>query len=317
MPGMAYLRFDGASKEMLDRATQPAFKEADRFFKRPLAEKQTAIAPNLPPGVTRGYLGTGAESGAETFEWKEAFSWSYAWDRMSSPQNGLEHRNVWPTPPSGGSSTTTDEGMQASFDALFTFMGVVMSSLVDALLAAWPSSFGAVPDLRALSRRGETISLLRAFHYHAACGARPEMTGSCEHTDWGFATLIAQAAGADAALQVRVDGRWVDVPGMADALVVNCSDFLSLLTDGRLRSPVHRVVLGRSERTSFVYFHYPGFDTGVPRMSQGGKERTSGLYLLKNQGEDVNDGDAHGAGRLQDLTFGELIAQKWEQVKRG
>lgn len=315
--GMAYLRFSGSSLHMLNENIQPAFTEAKHFFGRSLPEKQTAAVEGLSRGVTRGYLGPGAESGATTFEWKEAFSWSYDWDKADvEPHNSLEARNVWPeaAPSKDGSP---DHNIKQSFDDLFTFMGMVMVALVDALVEAWPATYGPVPDLRTLSKQGDTISLLRSFHYYSLTDPTANMTGSCEHTDWGFATLIAQQD-SGAALQVHVDGEWTDVLPMPDTLVVNCSDFLSLVTNGRLHSPLHRVVLTKNERISFVYFQYPGFDTPVPNLSESGRERTQGLFLLKNQSDNVagsaNENDEPSC--LQDLTFGELIAMKWHQVSR-
>lgn len=316
--GMAYLRFDGSSNDMLKKSVQPSFREAERFFRRSLPEKQTATVDGLPQGVTRGYLRTGAESGATTFEWKEAFSWSFDWDQThAEPQNSLEARNVWPVAPSG-TDISAEENMKDSFNSLFAFMGKVMVALVDALLEAWPTEYGSVPDLHTLSKQGDTISLLRSFHYYGTNDSSANMTGSCEHTDWGFATLIAQQESGGAALQVHVDGMWADVPPVPDTLVVNCSDFLSLLTDGRLHSPLHRVVLTENDRISFVYFQYPGFDTPVPCISEGGKKRTKGLFLLKNQSdESAGSGKQNtAASRLKDLTFGELIAMKWQQVSR-
>lgn len=316
--GMAYLRFDGASRTEFRTIMGPSFEEAKRFFSRSPHEKESATVNGLQPGVTRGYLGTGTESGASQLEWKEAFSWSYDWEgRNANPQNSLEANNIWPAAPEG-ISNSVDESMKSCFNQLFAFMGKVMAILVGAILEAWPAHYGPVPDLRTLSKKGDTISLLRSFHYYAATNATTEMTGSNEHTDWGFATLIAQQEDGGTALQVQLNGKWTDVPPMADTLVVNCSDFLSLLTDGRLRSPLHRVVLTENDRISFVYFHYPGFETPVPRISDLGKERTKGLFLLKNQSDDTvrDENEVTATAQLEDLTFGELIALKWQQVSR-
>ena len=47
--------------------------------------------------------------------------------------------------------------------------------------------------------------------------------------------------------------------GVADGFLVNCGDYLSMLTNGTFISPIHRVV-GPSEgsdRLSFTFFCYP------------------------------------------------------------
>lgn len=308
--GMAYLLFTGSSLDKLNAAVDPAFTESSRFFSRPLPEKQTATPGPLPKGVTRGYLGTGVESGASEFESKEAFSWSSDWDSsLTPPQNALESPNVWPHSSTGES---VDQRMKHAFDSLFTFMGDVMLRLVTSLAMSWPSHREPLPDLHAHCRRGNSISLLRALHYHASPPTPSSTTGSCAHTDWGFATLIAQQLGSAPALQVRRNDEWVDVAPMRDTLVVNCSDFLSMLTDGHLHSPLHRVILTPTERLSFVYFQYPGFDTTVPALSAQGNRATSDLSLLNYQGM---TGDGTPAHKIA-TSFGELIALKWQQVSR-
>lgn len=308
--GMAYLRFTGSSLSKFNSAIIPAFTAASRFFSRPLTEKNTALPSRLPTGVTRGYLGTGVESGASQFESKEAFSWSCDWDSSShNPGNPLEFGNVWPQSPEGH---PTDFAMKRAFDTLFTFMNSVMLQLVSTLTSFWPSHYPALPDLGKQCETGNSISLLRAFHYYATSASANDCTGSCAHTDWGFATLIAQQLHTSPALQVFHNSRWVAVPPLPDTLVVNCSDFLSMLTNGILRSPLHRVILTPTNRLSFVYFQYPGYKTPVPTLSPSGTLRTSSLSLLKNQSPNPDSVPAHKIAK----SFGELIALKWQQVSR-
>ncbi len=44
-------------------------------------------------------------------------------------------------------------------------------------------------------------------------------------------------------------GRWVDIPAVEDAIVINCGDYLSLLTGGVFKSPLHRVTTGEQQRS--------------------------------------------------------------------
>lgn len=314
--GLAYLCFNGPSAKLLQENVSPAFKKAKQFFARPIEEKDSAKVDGLPQGVTRGYLGTGAESGADHFELKEAFSWSYSWDKAEhAPQNRLEARNVWPS--SQSTKDGSDSDMKKQFETLFKFMCEVMLTLIDAVAEVWPRDYKDLPDLHTLCKQGASISLLRAFHYHGTENIRPGMTGSCEHTDWGFATLIAQDADSANTLQVFLDEAWHDVPPLPGTLLVNCSDFLSMLTNGRLRSPLHRVILTKQERFSFVFFQYPGFNTPVPKLSAEGLLKTAGLSLLKNQGRQLNPSQQGETGRgVTGMSFGEFIAMKWQQVSR-
>ncbi|KAE8794475.1 Flavonol synthase/flavanone 3-hydroxylase [Hordeum vulgare] len=78
------------------------------------------------------------------------------------------------------------------------------------------------------------------------------------HSDGGALTvLLAETAG----LQVRRDsdgggGEWYDVPVVPGALVVNLGDTVEVVSNGVLRSPVHRVVAsGERERVSVAAFY--------------------------------------------------------------
>lgn len=184
--GLAYLHFGKQTVTNYEQAVKPAFQNARDFFSRPLHEKTIAIPKSLPLGVTRGYLPTSAESGGDVTEKKEAFSWSLDLPtETDTPPNAFEHPNIWPSPP--GHASGTDESLKKTFDKLFNFLHSVMSALAHALQPEFPST-----DLHALCERGASISLLRSFHYHAQTAHLPNATGSAPHTDWGFATLVAQ-----------------------------------------------------------------------------------------------------------------------------
>jgi len=206
--------------------------------------------------------------------------------------------------------------MKNSFDALFSFMNRVMLVLVDAIMTTWTDDPRPIADLRTLCRQGESISLLRSFHYHGTESAEKHMTGSSAHTGWGFATLMAQKTGSKSALQICVQDEWHDVPPMEDTMVVNCSDFLSLFTSGRLRTPLHRVILTDQERISFVFFQYPGFDTAVTAIRDEDRRKLAGLSLLHDQSADCGENDGFAKFVTDDLSFGQLIACTWQQVSR-
>lgn len=308
--GLAYLHFGKRTVTNFEQVINPAFQNARNFFSRPLYEKTIATPKSLPLGVTRGYLPTNAESGGDALESKEAFSWSLDLStETETPPDGLEHPNIWPCPP--GQASGIDEVLKKSCDELFNFLHSVMCALARALQPEFPST-----DLLALCERGASISLLRSFHYHAQAARLPNATGSSPHTDWGFATLVAQEEGSTA-LHALAQGNWRSIPARHHSLTVNCSDFLTLLSHGRFQSPKHRVVLTDQQRFSFVYFQYPPFDQPFPSLVNTPEAVLNKVSLLTDQRKGAS-------GRLSVATteeglpssFGTFIARKWVQVAR-
>eukprot|EP00737_Agarophyton_chilense_P002232 gb/GEZJ01002536.1/.p1 GENE.gb/GEZJ01002536.1/~~gb/GEZJ01002536.1/.p1 ORF type:complete len:335 (-),score=28.16 gb/GEZJ01002536.1/:3206-4210(-) len=293
--GLAYLHFSGASRSLLHDAIVPAVRCLKTFFRQPASFKNLSVGKGLPPGVSRGYLAPATESGSDALEWKEGYSWSCEWQTDEKPSNSFQAHNIWPQ----GCSDMQNDLIRA-----FDFMHNVMKLLSRALAETLSDS--SLPDLECLCDAGKSLSLMRAFHYFEKEVTRSSI-GSSPHTDWGFMTLVAQEDGTENALQVYLNGEWKDIPPIPNTLVVNCSDFLSLLTRGRLLSPLHRVVLTGTERTSLVFFQYPGYETPMPETLH-----IKGLSLLHDQ-------STGGNGRFlstKDKCFGEFITEKWRQVSR-
>lgn len=92
---------------------------------------------------------------------------------------------------------------------------------------------------------------------------------------------------------------------------LNCGDYISLLSGGKLKSPLHRVVNTIHERLSFVFFFYPNFNSILDLNDINQK-----YSLLKNQNENANAENSKNIMDGGQITFGEYIAEKWEQVRR-
>nr|CAA64856.1 1-aminocyclopropane-1-carboxylate oxidase [Musa acuminata AAA Group] len=93
---------------------------------------------------------------------------------------------------------------------------------------------------------------------------RPELIkGLRAHTDAGGIILLFQDDRVSG-LQLLKDGQWVDGPPMRHSIVVNLGDQLEVITNGKYKSVLHRVVaLTDGNRMSIASFYNPGSDAVV------------------------------------------------------
>ncbi len=199
--------------------------------------------------------------------------------------NALQGANVWPDPVVVGRAFRP--AMEEFYRGMCT-VGDVTARALSMAIAGHDRTFA--PPTAASPHDlgdGDTISLMRAFRYlpidqaQRLAEGRPH-TGSSEHTDWGLLTLILQNPfpTAQTGLQLHRPrtNTWVDASPIEHTLFVNVGDYVSLLTGGRFRSPLHRVALGPTERQSLVFFYYPAFDTRIPLPAL---QSDAALSLLK------------------------------------
>ncbi|KAL3665505.1 hypothetical protein V7S43_009540 [Phytophthora oleae] len=271
-------------------------------------------------GFTRGYIGVGKESGsAERVEVKEAFSYGYEWpeDKTEPFDNGLQGPNVWPKPEDW--AVDNRQVLNEFFKKMTSASRAVARNLSQSL-------YGKAEFLDDFCHQGETISLMRMFHYFPyeryagltnGKGVLPdnfqEFIGSSPHTDWGFLTLIMQDPVGG--LQVFHDEKWIDVPYVPGTLVANAGDYLSLVTGGKCLSPVHRVVADKRERYSLVFFCYPDFDAVIPTVDDAKELRIGGDARAASDNKPFNN-LLDGTVRKIDGCFGEYIMDKWAGVQR-
>jgi isopenicillin N synthase-like dioxygenase len=145
----------------------------------------------------------------------QAFSYGYPWPEGAPPQNSLQGPNIWPE------TSLLSEAWRTGMLQVFTDMLAALHAVADAVALAlgWDAQ-----ELAKLCKGGDTIALMRAFHYfsydnnsssssssgssttEAAAaetgdGANAEQqqqqqqqhrekVGSSPHTDWGLLTAI-------------------------------------------------------------------------------------------------------------------------------
>ncbi|KAL2495444.1 1-aminocyclopropane-1-carboxylate oxidase 4 [Forsythia ovata] len=93
---------------------------------------------------------------------------------------------------------------------------------------------------------------------------QPELIkGLRAHTDAGGIILLFQDDKVSG-LQLLKDGEWVDVPPMRHSIVINIGDQLEVITNGKYKSVMHRVIAQTDgNRMSIASFYNPGSDAVI------------------------------------------------------
>ncbi|KAI8549828.1 hypothetical protein RHMOL_Rhmol06G0055700 [Rhododendron molle] len=105
-----------------------------------------------------------------------------------------------------------------------------------------------------LSKRQSLI-----VHHYPPCPDPSLVLGVCGHTDVNLLTLLQQDSFG---LQIFKDGQWLGVEPIPHAFVINISDQLEIISNGKLRSTLHRVVTNTSiARTSLNTFIGPSLES--------------------------------------------------------
>ena len=118
-------------------------------------------------------------------------------------------------------------------------------------------------------------SILRPIHYYPIedPDAVPEdAVRAAEHGDINLITLL-MGASADGLQVLRHDGKWIPITALPNQLVVNVGDMLERLTNGELKSTVHRVVnpprqLMNTPRYSIPFFMHPRSEMSLAALPE-------------------------------------------------
>ncbi|KAI4343079.1 hypothetical protein MLD38_027622 [Melastoma candidum] len=120
---------------------------------------------------------------------------------------------------------------------------------------------------------------------------RRNLVGFGEHTDPQIISVLRSNDTAGLEIRLR-DGRWVSVPSDQSSFFVCVGDTLQVLTNGRLRSVKHRVLVhdvNERARLSMIYFGSPARDKKISPLP----------WLLKSEEEQG------GKSMYKEFTWGE------------
>jgi isopenicillin N synthase-like dioxygenase len=230
-----------------------AFAEAERFFALPLEAKLEVEMLRSPQ--FRGYTRTGGELTQGRVDWREQIDIAAERETSNNPDAPtymrLEGPNLWPS-------------AQPELREVFADWAARCTAIGLRLLREWARGLGSPPEIfdDAFADRPSTLIKLVRYPGRRSDG---DDQGVGSHKDPGVLTLLMIEPGKGG-LQVRHGDRWIDVPSVPGAFVVNIGELMEFATGGYLRATVHRVVSPRpgETRLSIPFFLNPALDSRMP-----------------------------------------------------
>jgi isopenicillin N synthase-like dioxygenase len=158
-----------------------------------------------------------------------------------------------------------------------------------------------LPEDYFVSRVKNGNSILRPIHYFPI--QNPEEIPSdavraAEHGDINLITLL-MGASADGLQVLRRDGKWISITALPNQLIINVGDMLERLTNGKLKSTIHRVVnpptyLMNTPRYSIPFFMHPRSEMSLAALP--------------------NCVDSMNSKKWEDITAGEFLNQRLKEI---
>ncbi len=247
--GFFYLVGHGVPRDQIDAA----LRLAREFFALPTDVKNEISQLQSPQ--FRGYSRLGGELTNGTVDWREQIDIGPERPVIEAAEGyrRLQGPNLWPSNPSG-------------FRKAFEEWDTALSDVGLKLLRHWAVSLGAPADTFDASFADRPATLIKVVRYP---GTADTAQGVGAHKDSGVLTLLLIEPESEG-LQVELGpDRWIEVPPLAGAFIVNIGELLEVATGGYLRATRHRVRAPRpgSDRVSIPYFLNPALDALVPIIS--------------------------------------------------
>ena len=113
--------------------------------------------------------------------------------------------------------------------------------------------------------RNRHTSYLRMNYYPPfdAETGDPSTLGVSPHRDAGFLTVLLQDDDCHSLQVEKSNGKWLSVVPVAGAFTINTGDMAQIWSNGRYRSPLHRVLTAKGRRYSAPFFYNPGYASRI------------------------------------------------------
>lgn len=233
-----------------------------------------------------GYVPVGEEQfGVGTYDLKEAFDVNNDY-RLEEGRRPLVGPNIWPD--------------MAGFreDVLAYYQHI--KDIGHQLFRAFALALGLEESYFDAHLR-HPPSQLRLIRYPFDENAE-DRPGIGAHTDYEcFTLLFATAPGLQV---VDKDGEWIDVPLLAGTMIMNISDMMEIMSNGRYVATKHRVKKVKEERYSFPLFFACDYDHVIAPIAPDEAPR----YQPLKSGEHLHNQTAQTFAYLKrQIASGELI----------
>lgn len=210
-----------------------------QFFALPLEEKQKSARKVED---WEGYGNDTIVSDHQTVDWGDRLYLT------THPENQLKP-NLWPSNPPAFKETVQEYTAK-------------LRKLFEILIKATACSLN-LDENCFLSEHGELVIMAGRFNFYPRCTKPQNVLGTKPHADGTSFTMLLQDKEVEG-LQVMIDESWFRVPTIPDALLINAGDLIEIMSNGIVKSPVHRVVTNSErERISLAMFCFPDPDREV------------------------------------------------------
>ncbi|KPA80288.1 putative thymine-7-hydroxylase [Leptomonas pyrrhocoris] len=266
--GFFYITGHGIPKERVAKLTEMA----DRFFALPEEEKL-----KIDISKTTNHRGYGTYA-AEQLDPSKPGDWKETFDMGCHLP--LDHPSVVAGQPLRGPNNhpTSIEGWTELMEQHYADMQKMALQLLRALALAIGIDEGFF-----VSKFHEPLSVFRMIRYPALPDEKGRVVCGA-HTDYGIVTLLYQDKAGGLQVQ-NLSGEWMDAPPIEGSYVVNIGDMMSMWSNGRYKSTLHRVVNPGVERISMPFFCEPNPETVISCLPNCFDEQHPALF------PDVKAGD--------------------------
>ncbi|XP_057538536.1 flavonol synthase/flavanone 3-hydroxylase-like [Amaranthus tricolor] len=178
--------------------------------------------------------------GSDTVTEDQSYNWN---DRLQLKVYPVEQKNFkfWP-----------EEDVQ-NFRETLNEYAKNMRRVLEIILKAIAKSLSLEETTFYRECEGEQgIYMLARFNYYPPCSSPDLVFGLKPHSDVSAITILLQDNEVEG-LQVQKDDQWFKVPIIPDALFINIGDQLEIMSNGILKSAMHKVVIDKDrERMSMA-----------------------------------------------------------------